>query len=133
MLYHTALPSLYSSTELLPHTGTLRLDIGSGGSRAAAVSSHRATVELSRRATLTAVVGPSYCSVTNLGTVAVAVAVAVARHPGIVWNQSFVGHDSGEVQSISPSCSTYLLTLSVLIDAGTKLIVLCRLVLPPWP
>jgi hypothetical protein len=82
MLYHTALPSLYSSTEL-----PTRIPAPSEAARnwkrrlhqelAAASRSHRATVELSRRATLQQWSGPPTVAVTNL-ELAVAVAVAVA-------------------------------------------------------
>jgi hypothetical protein len=81
MLYHTALPSLYSSTELLPHTGTLRarhwkrrLQGCCGQLSSSYCRDFLAELLLQQWS------GPSYCNVTNLGTVAVAVAVAVARH-----------------------------------------------------
>jgi epoxyqueuosine reductase QueG len=90
MLYHTALPSLYSSTELPTRIPAplRRLEIGSGGSKelAAASRSHRA-VELSRRATLQQWSGPPTVAVTNL-SFAVAMShsyLATVANAGIGW------------------------------------------------
>jgi hypothetical protein len=63
LLPYTALPSLYSSTELLPRIpAPSELGETAAPPGLAAAVAHRATVELSRRATLTAVVRSSYCS-----------------------------------------------------------------------
>jgi hypothetical protein len=119
--------------------------------------SHRATVELSRRATLQQWSGPPTVAVTNLELCCCCCCcwrhsyLATVANAGIGWrgrvlscnsnllvsvlNQSFSGvRFSSEVQSISPLSflPTYSTVAPVLIDAqGTKLIaVLCRLVLP---
>jgi hypothetical protein len=133
MLYHTALPSLYS-TELPTHTGTLR-----GGSTlkrrlhqelAAASRSHRATVELSRRATLTAVVRSPTVAVTNLSLLLLLLLCLIL----ILQLLPTLGLGGGRVLSCNSNlrvpCIGFESILRVYDLVKFSLSVLCRLVLP---
>jgi hypothetical protein len=129
MLYHTALPSLYSSTELHPHTGTLR-----GGSTTAAPPGACCSLSSSYWNFLAELLlqwsGPPTVAVTNLFAVAVAgrLILILQLLPtlglGVAGSCLVIVTSGCLVSVLNQSFSVY--------DSLVKfsLSVLCRLVLP---